>query len=268
MLVHGILGFNRLTLGGVKIAEYFRDVPQALRDAGHIIPTPPRLNQAGAIADRAQDLKNYLEDENNVDVFGKRVHILAHSMGGLDTRYMISKLGMEDRIISLTTISTPHHGSPIADLFRDVTDPRLVPLVKSLGGNIDGSLDLTIESMREFNDVIFDSPKVHHFAVAGKSPTFLGRSWDIAKHLHRIIQEKEGDSDGIVSVASASFGQARENWTFLGTWKANHFREMNWGKNVIPSFWEKLDKSIIKNYIDLVAQVKDLVAKRESAAKS
>jgi triacylglycerol lipase len=180
-------------------------------------------------------------------------------MGGLDTRYMISKLGMEDRIISLTTISTPHQGSPLADLFLKETDPQIIALLKRLLGNIDGSRDLTIESMRKFNSEHFDSPKIHYFAVAGNSPTFLGRSWDIAKPLHRIVYDLDGDNDGIVSVKSATFGGARENWTFLGEWKANHFREINWGKNVIPSFWEKWDKSIIRKYVDLVARVKSLV---------
>jgi triacylglycerol lipase len=259
VLVHGIMGFSEIKLGGIKIADYFRDIPQALRDAGHIVPPPPRLNQAGAIADRAQDLKNYLDDETNEIVFGKRVHIVAHSMGGLDTRYMISQLGMEDRIISLTTISTPHQGSPLADLFLEKTDPRLLPFVKSLGGNIDGSLDLTVVGMRDFNSRILDSPKVRHFSVAGNSPTFFGRSWDIAKPLHRIVYDLDGDNDGIVSVKSATFGE-RKSWTFLGEWKANHFREINWGKNVIPSIWEKWDKGIIKKYVDLVAQVKSLVS--------
>ena len=45
----------------------------------------------------------------------ERVNLLAHSKGGLDARYLISTLGMEAQIASLTTISTPHHGSSVAD---------------------------------------------------------------------------------------------------------------------------------------------------------
>ena len=44
-----------------------------------------------------------------------RVVIIAHSMGGLDARYMISRLGMDDRVTALVTITTPHRGSPYAD---------------------------------------------------------------------------------------------------------------------------------------------------------
>jgi hypothetical protein len=32
VLVHGIFGFDQLTLGGVKITDYFRQVPHALRN--------------------------------------------------------------------------------------------------------------------------------------------------------------------------------------------------------------------------------------------
>ena len=81
ILVHGIFGFNQLTLGGLKVTDYFRLIPDALRRDGCVVPEPPQLNPAGSVAERAQDLKNYLQDENRGDVFRKQVHIIAHSMG-------------------------------------------------------------------------------------------------------------------------------------------------------------------------------------------
>jgi triacylglycerol lipase len=45
-----------------------------------------------------------------------KVNIIAHSKGGLDSRYMIERLGMADAVASLTTLCTPHRGSPIASL--------------------------------------------------------------------------------------------------------------------------------------------------------
>jgi triacylglycerol esterase/lipase EstA (alpha/beta hydrolase family) len=72
-----------------------------------------QLNPAGKITERAEDLKNYLQ--NNTEVAGKKIHLIPRSMGRLDARYLISKLGMADRVLSLTTIGAPHHGSPIAD---------------------------------------------------------------------------------------------------------------------------------------------------------
>ena len=45
----------------------------------------------------------------------EKVNIIAHSKGGLDSRYAISVLGAGDKVASLTTISTPHHGSKTVD---------------------------------------------------------------------------------------------------------------------------------------------------------
>jgi hypothetical protein len=79
VLVHGIFGFSQLTLGGLKIAEYFRLIPDALGRDGHVIPTPPQLNPAGSIAERAQDLKNYLQSHN--EILNKKVHTRCAQFG-------------------------------------------------------------------------------------------------------------------------------------------------------------------------------------------
>jgi triacylglycerol lipase len=257
VLVHGIFGFDQLTLGPVGAADYFRLIPGALRAAGRVVPKPPKLNAAGSIAERAQDLKRYLEDETNADVFGRPVHLVAHSMGGLDARYMISKLGTANRVLSLTTIGTPHHGSPIADLVLAAADPALNLIAESLGMNIRGIRDLTTDACRRFNVEVPDSPEVRYFSVAGrfKPPRILGKPLGILGLSHDIIQDKEGDNDGLVSVKSATFGQSREIWSFLGTWEGNHFRLINWGTNMIPSPSELAEEIIVRKYEELAARI-------------
>ena len=44
-----------------------------------------------------------------------KLNIIAHSKGGLDCRYAISKCGAEPYVASLTTINTPHKGCLFAD---------------------------------------------------------------------------------------------------------------------------------------------------------
>ena len=41
----------------------------------------------------------------------EKVNIIAHSRGGLEARYVIGALGMENAVASLTTMATPHAGS-------------------------------------------------------------------------------------------------------------------------------------------------------------
>jgi len=44
----------------------------------------------------------------------EKINIIAHSKGGLDSKYMIRELDMADKVASLTTLCTPHRGSAIA----------------------------------------------------------------------------------------------------------------------------------------------------------
>jgi len=45
-----------------------------------------------------------------------KVNLIAHSMGGLDARFLVASLGYGDRVATVTTISTPHRGSAMADM--------------------------------------------------------------------------------------------------------------------------------------------------------
>ena len=262
VLVHGILGFNQLTLGGLKVADYFRLIPEALRNDGHVVPQPPQLNRAGSIAERAQDLKDYLQDQSNTEVFDKKVHIIAHSMGGLDSRFMISKLGMAERVLSLTTISTPHHGSPIADVVNEGTDPALNQFVEHLGIDIKGAFDLTTGACKKFNDDVPDSPGIGYFSIAGQfePPRIFGKPLGLLGLTHDIIKEREQSNDGLVSVQSATFAERPETWTTLNAWEANHFRVINWGTDIVPTLIELIDNTIVEKYRSLATRIKELVA--------
>src|SRR4051812_1188659 len=98
VLAHGLFGFDRLGVGPVGI-DYFPGIPAALRAAGNRVLVP-RVRPMGGIADRAAQLKAFLDREAP----GEPIHVFGHSMGGLDSRYMISCLGMAGRVLSLTTL--------------------------------------------------------------------------------------------------------------------------------------------------------------------
>src|SRR5207248_235002 len=111
VLVHGLLGFDAVRLAGVQLLHYFPGVEGSLRKAGNRVLTA-RLSPTAGVAHRAAELRDFL----NHEVPGEPVHIFAFSMGGLDARYMTSRLGMEDRVLTLTTLGTPHRGTVFADL--------------------------------------------------------------------------------------------------------------------------------------------------------
>jgi triacylglycerol lipase len=66
----------------------------------------------GSIASRAEQLDRFLQ----IKAFGRGINFMAHSMGGLDCRHLITHLKPADYApLSLTTIATPHRGSPFMD---------------------------------------------------------------------------------------------------------------------------------------------------------
>src|SRR5271169_243519 len=75
------------------------------------------MSSTGTIAERAAAMNEFLSrtlDKNT------EVNFLAHSMGGLDCRHLITHINpTQYRPISLTTLSTPHRGSSFMDFCRD-----------------------------------------------------------------------------------------------------------------------------------------------------
>src|SRR5947207_427484 len=93
--------------------HYFRGIKSQLEGEGFVV-RETNVGFASSLENRAHDLKPQIEGVLQ-ETGSNKVHIIAHSMGGLDSRFMIAKLGMADRIASLTTIGTPHLGSAFAD---------------------------------------------------------------------------------------------------------------------------------------------------------
>jgi len=90
-----------------------------------------------------------------------KVLIIAHSMGGLDARYMISRLGMEEHVAALLTVCTPHRGSPYADWCLLNLGKRMggLWLTNLFGLDVRALSDLTTQSCSRFNEEITDSPR-------------------------------------------------------------------------------------------------------------
>ncbi|WP_338761395.1 alpha/beta hydrolase [Massilia sp. METH4] len=68
----------------------------------------------GAVATNAQELNTLIADYLR-PLKADKVHVIAHSKGGLDTQGL-QALGPEFEIVSLSTLSTPHLGSVAADM--------------------------------------------------------------------------------------------------------------------------------------------------------
>jgi pimeloyl-ACP methyl ester carboxylesterase len=108
VLAHGYLGFG--TLGPL---HYFNNVASILQAAGATHVFAPDVPPKGTLQARSAQLAQAINDQ-----FGDRpVHVIAHSMGGLDVRFLIG--GGATNIASLTTLGTPFGGTLAADVAAD-----------------------------------------------------------------------------------------------------------------------------------------------------
>ncbi len=215
LLVHGLLGYDEVRLLGLRLACYFRAIPELLRQGGNRVLLT-RVSPTGGVADRAAQLKAFLDQQ----LPGEAVHILAHSMGGLDARYLISRLGMSRRVLSLTTIGTPHRGTAFADWGVRHFEGILKPVFDLLGIPGQAFYDLTREKCRRFNEQVRDVPGVRYFSVAGQHESHpLCPEWYVP---HKIVLAAEGPNDGVVSVASATYGED------TAIWEGDHLNLVNW----------------------------------------
>lgn len=215
VLVHGLLGFNRLQMGNWVLADYFPGIAEALRAAGNRVLVAS-LSPTAGIADRARQLKDLL----NREAPGEPVHILGHSMGGLDSRYMISRLDMANQVLTLTTLGTPHRGTSFADWGMRRFAAVLRPVFTFLSIPHQAFDDLTVNSCAKFNAAVPDAPGVRYFSVAGRfDADWSSPQWQISATL---LKRLEGPNDGIVSVTSASYGESCD------VWDSDHLSLVNW----------------------------------------
>lgn len=263
VLVHGILGF-REKLG----VEYFNGVKEHLAQAGHTVLVP-QLDATGPIRKRGEQLRGLILqalNQNALDPAAK-THIIAHSQGGLDARFMLSpgnpnttpENDLAGKIASLSTIGSPHDGSPIADLLagQDL-GPIEAPardavrdVLRTLGIDPDALFDLETGSMKEFNKEYPDNPAVRYFSVAGKGRAGLFATSGVLMFFHRHIKAATGEeNDGLVSLSSA--GRWGATWP---AWPADHADEIGHDLNRPPGFEPLAGFDYLRAYDAIVAEV-------------
>jgi triacylglycerol lipase len=228
VLAHGVLGFDQIQLAGRRHV-YFRGVPERLRIMGVEVHRP-RVPAVASVEIRAQKLAEAIRA-----LPAKKVNLIAHSMGGLDARYAIVRLGLADRVASLTTIGTPHLGTPLADLGMSLLG-GLRRLFKRLV-DLEAFHDLTRERIAAFNGEIRDAPQVAYASVvaqgdrAGMNPLL----W--ASHLY--LNECAGANDGVVPVASQHWGEV------VREVQADHWAQVGWSSSFdAPALYEDLAREL------------------------
>lgn len=179
LLAHG---FNTSTTNFWR----FNDVDVALRADGHTVAlgsVPPFDTPAVRATHLADQVDELLEETG-----AEKVNLVCFSQGGVDCRYLVSPGGLDygDRVATLTTISSPHRGTYVADVAVSILpDPgsapaELIDLIASWYGGtfsdlasdshfVDAMTSMSEAAMVDFNQEITDHPEVLYQSWAGFS---------------------------------------------------------------------------------------------------
>lgn len=258
VLAHGLLGFDELRLAGNLIPgiHYWRGITDALAAKGIeviVAAVPP----SGSIEARSTKLAESIA----LKAKGKQVNIIAHSMGGLDSRYMISQLRPTDfKILSLTTIATPHRGSTFADYMFETIGPRRIKriykVLEYFGFETGAFSQLTVEYMKNtFNPKTPDVPDVKYYSYGA---SLEPNKWSVFAPSHAIIKSTEGLNDGLVSVYSSQWGEYKG--TLIGV---SHLDLINWTNRLKWFFWELTGSKRTFNAIAFYLDICDMLAKED-----
>jgi triacylglycerol lipase len=247
VLAHGLGGFTRIGVGPLTFATYFRGIPQAIQSSGNRVLVT-RVPPLAGIDRRAARLGEQIEQE-----FGDQpVHVIGHSMGGLDSRRLLSDPTWRRRVLTLTTIGTPHLGSWLAD-FAKLRVGRIYRLLERMGVDPRGCVDVTRGEAQRFHDRNPAPSDVPCFSVAGE-PAVDSVCWPL-RRVHAILSELDGPNDGLVSTQSAvAFGTA------LPVWPADHLRQMNW---LVNGWAHSIGPLPLQLYAQVIAHLASLGFGRE-----
>ena len=211
ILVHGI------AIRDSKVIKSFGRIEKILKKEGYAVCTAP-TDGFGTIENNAEQLKACVTRVLS-ESGAEKVNLIAHSKGGLDSKYMIQNLGMEDAVASLTTLCTPHKGSQWATKIYSLPMfvKKFIAFWLNLWYRIFGDKHpdaLTVceqlKSVTQETDTLNFSDKVYcqsYSAVLKRCrddflmsiPLIFSKRWE------------KDSSDGLVSVEASKFGEYRGN---------------------------------------------------------
>lgn len=210
LLVHGV--FFRDS----RVLNYWGRIPKELEKNGAVVYYGSQQS-ALSVEESAEELAAKIEDIVVRTGCGK-LNIIAHSKGGLDSRYAITKLGSSKYVASLTTINTPHRGCLFAEYLLNTCKPKLKSFIEKtynkafykLGDENPDFMSavkcLTNSYCEEFNKNVPDSPDVMYQSFGSKATNRKSGRFPL-NFSYPMVKKYDGDNDGLVALTSAPWGE-------------------------------------------------------------
>lgn len=252
LLVHGV-GFRDL-----RYFNYWGRIPRELTRYGATVYYGNQEAFA-TVAFNAGDIYRKIQEICRETGCGK-VNIIAHSKGGLDSRYAITCLGAAPMVASLTTINTPHRGCRFVDYACRLPEG----LYRAIAGCFDAWFGRfgdshpdfytathqfsTKDSLR-FNEAVPDVPGIYYQSYASVMRDFL--SDPLLWFPYLMIRAVDGKNDGLVTPESAMWGE------FRGTLANRRHRGISHGDMIDLKREDYKGFDVVEFYVGLVKELKE-----------
>lgn len=254
LLVHGV--FFR----DFRFFNYWGRIPYALKQNGAAIYYGSQQS-AASVSACGQELADRIRSIVR-ETGCKKVNIIAHSKGGLDSRYAISACGAAPFVASLTTINTPHRGCIFADYLlqkiplkvqNSVARKYNAALKKFGDANPDflsAVQDLTASACARRNETLSDRPDILYQSVGSKMNCAASGRFPL-NMAYPLVRHFDGENDGLVSLESAVWGKHFTRLTVPDGRGISHGDMIDLNRENIPGF------DVREFYVNLVKDLKE-----------
>ncbi|BAZ37666.1 peptidase C14 caspase catalytic subunit p20 [Calothrix sp. NIES-4101] len=209
LYIHGIIGDTESLVSTIKQPVLQPDGQEgSISELYDLVLTFDYENLNTTIEQNAQHLKRQLRDVGLSENHGKELHIIAHSMGGLVSRWFIEREGGNKVVQHLIMLGTPNAGSPwsvvedwvkltlgiVLNGLSTIAPPA--KLVGTLMGTLEKNIGVSLDQMNPTSDFLnslaaSDDPGIPYSIIAGNTsiiPAALEQQAERQSILERLQQ--------------------------------------------------------------------------------
>ncbi len=206
VMVHGLFGFpsNMNTLFRFLESEVKVNRDNSLDVAPFDVMLAYKYNTYPSLYNIGDLFANQL---TTITENAKKTYLIAHSMGGLVSRYALEQKGLGEKIKHLITIGTPHQGVP-QEVFKfciSFVPFSVVSVTDMYAGNDLDNEELQsgfLRMMNGYQSLYYDN--AHYYTIAGSEYlNYNGIAGRAVKKLYDNFGNPDEVIDGIVSLPSA-----------------------------------------------------------------
>lgn len=255
LMVHGV--FFR----DFRYFNYWGRIPKELEQNGATIYYGNHQS-AKMVSESAKELDARIRQIVEETGCGK-VNVIAHSKGGLDTRYALSMLGTDKYVASLTTVNTPHRGCEFADyLLSKIPESQQ----KAVAGTYNSAFlklgdedpdfiaavsDLTASACSRINQEAGDMPDVYYQSIGSRLNVASCGRFPL-NLTYKFVKCFDGFNDGLVGEESFKWGEDYQFLTVKGKRGISHADVIDLNRENIDGF------DVREFYVGLVSRLREM----------